>query len=462
MMFYKTIRAAWIFCLLQATAGAQVQFPVAPVSADRLQYIDWLIQPVATKAAVYTNAAGDELILYNGLLKRKFSLRQNLVCIEYRNMRNGQQLLRAVSPEAELVINGQSYAVGGLRGQKEKAYLLPQWIDSLQKGPADFVYEKTETVSLTNTVQWKQQGWWMPPAAPAKGIEVRFVFRSSLPQWKALQVRVHYAVYEGIPLLSKWVSLVNDTGEPIKLDRVKNEILALVEEESAVVGSPSQMKKPQGIYVETNYAFNNAMRYSISDQTTHWLTDSSYTSQVNYNYETPCILEVYPDKAPGIWLQPGETFTSVRSYELLMDSYDRERRGLAIRKMYRTVAPWILANPVFMHLVSKNDEEVRTAIDQCAATGYEALILSFGSHCNMEDTTTANLQRWKGLTDYAHGKGIKIGGYALFSSRRISDADDVISPVTGKPGGAFFGNAPCFGSHWGLGFRDKIKLFFTS
>ena len=32
---------------------------------------------------------------------------------------------------------------------------------------------------------------------------------------------------------------------------------------------------------------------------------------------------------------------------------------------------------------------------------------------------------------------------------------------TGKPGGAFFGNAPCFGSKWGLGYRDKIKYFFT-
>jgi hypothetical protein len=54
-----------------------------------------------------------------------------------------------------------------------------------------------------------------------------------------------------------------------------------------------------------------------------------------------------------------------------------------------------------------------------------------------------------------------LGGYALFSSRRISDADDVVDPKTGKPGGAFFGNAPCFGSNWGLGFRDKIKTFFA-
>jgi hypothetical protein len=129
--------------------------------------------------------------------------------------------------------------------------------------------------------------------------------------------------------------------------------------------------------------------------------------------------------------------------------------------MYRTIAPWTTANPIFMHLVSKNDEEVRHAIDQCAATGYEALILSFGSHINMEDSSAVNIQRWKENAKYAHSKGIWIGGYSLFSSRRISDEDDVINPATGKPGGAFFGNAPCFGSKWGLAYRDKIKYFFA-
>ena len=36
----------------------------------------------------------------------------------------------------------------------------------------------------------------------------------------------------------------------------------------------------------------------------------------------------------------------------------------------------------------------------------------------------------------------------------------MINPKTGKTGGAFFGNAPCFGSKWGLAYRDKIKYFF--
>jgi hypothetical protein len=235
----------------------------------------------------------------------------------------------------------------------------------------------------------------------------------------------------------------------------------MVEEESAVVGSTGEMKKPHQLYVESDFAFNNSMNAELSDQARHWKQDSSYTSQVNYNYQTPSTLELYPEKGIGIDLLPKEDFRSIRSYELVLDSYDRERNGLARRKMYRTLTPWAMQNPIFMHLISKTDEEVKTAIDQCVATGYEALILSFGSHIDMEDKSAENLARWKSLADYAHERGIKIGGYSLFSSRSIGPETDVISPLTGKPGGAFFGNAPCMGSEWGLEYLSKLRNFYT-
>ena len=385
----------------------------------------------------------------------------NVTCIDYKNLSNGQQLLRAAKAEARLTINGKDYNVGGLYGQHENAYLLPAWVDGFKDSSIDFHCTGYAIGKIQPRLKWKPATKSFHNTGAAGGTELSFIYTSSLPELNGLAVSVHYELYDGIPLIVKWLSVENKSNRPYKLNRVVNEILAFTEEESAVVGSPEQMKKQHGIYVETNYAFNNAMRYDISDQTTHWKPDSAYTSQVNYNYLTPCLLEIYPEKAPGIDLQPGEQFNSVRTHELLLDSYDRERRGLAIRKMYKTVAPWTLENPIFMHLVSKNDNEVRNAIDQCVATGYEALILSFGSHCNMEDTGAANIRQWKQLADYAHSKNILIGSYSLFSSRKISDEDDVIDPATGKPGGAFFGNAPCYGSKWGLAYLEKIKYFIS-
>ncbi len=421
---------------------------------------DWLLSPVMQKAAVYTNNDKKEIVLYNGLVKRMFRISPNLACIDYKNMSTGQQLLRSVKPEAVLVIDGKTYNVGGLHGQKENAYLLPEWVDGLIKGENDFQFIRYEIKDLPPYLNPVSKVW-ATNNKPATGKLISFYYTSPLPELKGIAVTVHYELYDGLPLICKWLGITNGSDRSIHLDRIINEVLGMVEEQSAVVGKPGQMKKPQGLYIETNYAFNNAMRYDLSDQTTHWETDSTYTSQVNYDYQTPCLLEVYPEYAPGIDMQPKEKFTSVRTYELAMDSYDRERRGLAVQQMYYTIAPWTTGNPIFMHLVSRNDEEVKKAIDQCVNTGYEALIMSFGSNINMEDSSVENLRRWKELADYAHQRKIKIGGYSLFSSRKISDNDDVVDPKTGKPGGAYFGNAPCFGSKWGLAYRDKIKTFYT-
>ena len=421
---------------------------------------DWLVKPINTKANVYQREKEGDLVLYNGLVRRSFKVSPNFACYDFQNMATGQQLLRAIRPEAKLIIDGKEYNVGGVLGQQEKAYLQQEWMKGFKAGTEDFIFDGYAVTDIKPFINWKRTTW-ASVNKQATGKSLAVSFRSAVPSLKDLAVVVHYELYDGIPLIVKWVELINKSSNNIVVNRIVNESLGLVEEESAVVGSPEQMKKQHGIYVETNYAFNNAMRYDISDQTTHWVTDSSYTSQVNYNYQTPCVLEVYPEKVKAVALAPGETIKSPRTHELLMDSYDRERRGMMIQRMYATVAPWTTQNPIFMHLVSRNDEQVITAVDQCAATGYEALILSFGSHCNMEDTSAANVARWKKLTDYAHSKGILVGSYSLFSSRRINDETDVIDPKTGKPGGAFFGNAPCMGSQWGLAYINNLKYFIT-
>ncbi len=427
---------------------------------DRKQLTyDWLVTPSPEKAAIYTQPGGKDVILYNGLVKRTFRITPDVACVDYKNMINGQQLLRAVKPEARINLNGTDYTVGGLYGQTENAYLLNEWVDGLKKSNEGFHYVSCQITDAQPFIQWENKRWASnKQQATGKAIAFRYQ-HVSLPD---VELEVHYAIYDGLPLICKWLTVRNNSKTPLRINRVVHEILAVVEEQSAVVGSPDKMAKPASLYIETNYAYNNAMRYDLSDQTTHWLVDSSYTSQVNYDYNTPCLLEVYPEKAPNIDLNPGEAFQSPHSFELLMDSYDRERRGLAVRKMYHTIAPWTTENPIFMHLVSKQDDEVYAAIDQCVATGYEAVILSFGSHLTMERNTPENHAKWKKMADYAHQKGIMIGGYTLFSSRKIGLETDVIDPVTGKPGNAFFGNAPCFASQWGLDYHKAIIDFFAN
>ncbi|GAB4026948.1 alpha-galactosidase [Spirosoma koreense] len=450
------LMGAW---LLTHSGFAQIhQLPVykpAPVKTD------WLITAPFLKAGVFQANSGKDLVLSNGLLTRRFRISPNLATVDYQNLSTSEQFARSVRPEARLVLNGKPYRVGGLYGQTEHAYLREEWIDGFTASPADFQF-KTFTISpLKPYLNWQPRTWTMNRKQPG-GQELALLFRSDLPDLKNIEVVVHYALYDGLPALCKWVTLQNTGPQAVHIDQVINEILATPEEESAVVGKPDQMKKPQRIYVENNFAFNNAMRYELSDQATHWKTDSLYTSQVNYNYETPCLLEVYPTLGVGIDLEPGHTYTSIRTHELLLDSYDRERNGLARRQFYRTIAPWTTQNPIFMHLVSTDPDVVRRSIDQCASTGYEMVILSFGSGLNMEDTSPANIQQFKALADYAHSKGILLGGYSLFSSRRIDDENDVIDPKTGLPDkAAFFGHAPCLASQWGIDYLKNLKKFIT-
>lgn len=452
-----------ILALLSLCSVSHAQQQVAALKIYRptqKQPADWLISPIDAAAGLYRSTDSRDIILSNGLVKRSFRISPDFACFDFTNLATNQQLIRAIKPEARITINSKTYTVGGLQGQKENAYLVPRWMDALKPIEHGFSFKAFNVSPITPFLHWKRNTW-ASNMNQATGKHLNIQFESRELELKGILVNVHYELFDRLPLIVKWISIENNSLKPVVIGNIVNEILGLVEEESAVVGTPEQMKKQHGIYIETNYAFNNAMRYDISDQTTHWKTDSIYTSQVNYYYQTPCLLEVYPEKVTAVELAAGATFNSPRTHELLMDSYDRERRGLAIRRMYNTVAPWTTQNPIFMHLVSQNDQQVIDAIDQCKATGYEALIMSFGSHCNMEDSSDANIRHWKKLADYAHSKGILIGSYSLFSSRRISDEDDVIDPKTGKPGGAFFGNAPCYGSKWGLAYLASLKKFIS-
>jgi hypothetical protein len=449
--------------LLQANYSfAQSNFSSLPIWNNRVKpnQTDWLVKKSNVKAEVYRSADQKDIILDNGLLKRSFRLQPNIACTDFTNLSTGEQLLRAISPEAKLTINGKNYKIGGLYGQSERAYLKDDWINKLTPNNADFKFKAYSVNPIVPYINWKRTTRWALNKQLPSGKILTFYYECSQPAMKGVTVKVNYELYDGIPLVCKWLNVENKSAKKITLDRVVNEVLATVEEESSVVGTATRMKKPHGLHVESNYAFNNATNAHLSDQTTHWKADTSYTSQVNYSLNTPCLLEIYPPIGPGVELQPGQVFKSIRTNELLFDGYDKERNGLAQRMMYKTVAPWVTENPIFMHLISINPDTVRNAIDQCSETGYEGLILSFGSGVDMENISDQNINKIKNLVDYAHRKNVLLGCYSLFSSRKINDAEDIIDPKTGLPDvHALYGHAPCLASKWGIAYIDKLKLF---
>ena len=224
------------------------------------------------------------------------------------------------------------------------------------------------------------------------------------------------------------------------------------------------------LFVVTDYAMGGDMEAMKDNPAVRWVFDHpeyEFTGIRYYGQYKPARLEVTPLLGPGLEIKPGDTFESCTAFEMLRDASDRERRGLAECKFWRMMAPWTQENPIFMHVRQSDSEAVKQAIDQCAAVGFEMVIMTFGSGFKIENDSAAYLQRMKELSDYAAGKGIAIGGYSLLASRGAKEQDAAISHKTGKPAktreeGSRFGVSPCIASDWGDTYFRKLQNFFTT
>jgi len=419
---------------------------------------DWLLDGSGYIAAIEN--AGNRLIMTNGLLTRTFSLKPDGATIGFSNNITNNELLRSVKPEAIITVNGLPMKIGGLTGQPVNNYLTREWINEMKPDTLSPFYLKEYGIErIIPRFEWKKRLEWMPrdlswPPA-GKSIDFRYVAKTDNAEVKGIEVVVHYEIYDGLPLICKWITVNNNSGREILINSYISEILAFVEAESAV-GDKKNWILP-GIYVETDYAFGGSMSSeSCFEKSVWWVPDPDYKTIVNYDRIQPSMLECRPVIGPSERVKSGGSFSSFRTWILVNDSSDRERNGLAQRKMYRTIAPWVTENPVFMHLRYSDNESIKEAVDQCAETGFEKIILSFGSGFNIEDTAISNLERYMELTSYAHSKGITLGGYSLLASRTIDKENDVVMSEGVKP---VFGNSPCLGSKWGDEYFKKLYRF---
>ncbi len=666
----RIITITAIFCWLsdtQIAAQPHANLAQLPLYADETSMqADWLIQPIARKADVY-RTEDNQLALSNGLITRTFSLTPGGATVGLDNLVTGEALLRSVSPEAILWINGHEIKVGGLIGQPVQNYLNPSWIPHMKADPLSLKLVAWDTQPLENRFAWKPRTEWLSkPPEKADGISLRFSYKADeetiqqhlrrltsdeqrkkllddsftklSPAWQLvsanndrtvsfvnegkpgemmgpenhpvfaeqpipagthvviarintgtdksqeygpgvtlvypgkdrlklflspgnqrygllhngtieyfpgmdpskshflrlqwengeihcavstdgqayqtlavvqmaptpekirvgktdplgdsapgpateniarsrvehvmllgdpispaqdmdflrdLTVQVHYEMYRGIPLLSKWVTVDYAGQGEVIVNNIRTEHLAVTEAESAVEHKQRWELPP--IFAQSDFAFGSMSPNASENAGVEWREDSTYSTQVNYLLKTPTVLVCEPKHGVGQEISLGKPFESMRLWELLYDSSDRERRGLAQRRMYRTIAPWTQENPIIMHVRSADDVSVRKAIDQSAEVGFEMVIMTFGSGFNLEDTTKANIQRMKALRDYAHDKGVALGGYSLLASRSIDADNDVVMPPGMKP---IFGNSPCLLSEWGDRYFKTLYHFY--
>lgn len=479
---------------------SQARPPEAVVSSES---VDWLIDGRPYKSTTRTDSSG-QLVIGNGLMERVFRTTPNCATVGYNNLMTGESEIRAVRPEAVVTIDGKEYSVGGLTGQPVNNYLSPDFLDTMKTDPNAFIYESHKVEKTVERFPWKKNPQWLSTATawPAPGTRVTFTYKApptAPDKLRNTTINIVYELYDGAPILSKKLEITNKGTSPVTLNSFKAEILAMTDTAPKVhYGEPHEIRmlaQPPGTYtknyrkspvqtdaprdyidrftqlfVVTDYAMGGDMEAMKDNPAVRWVFDHpeyEYTGIRYYGQYKPARLETTLPIGPNTDIAPGDTWKSFTTFEMMRDSTDRERRGLAECKFWRMMSPWVQENPVFMHVRNVDPAVLRNVIDQCAEVGFEMVIMTFGSGFNIENTDPGYLESMKEIAGYAKAKGIAIGGYSLLASRGAKDADAAISPKTGKPAvsreeGSRFGKSPCLASEWGDTYFDRLRNYFIT
>jgi len=433
------------------------------IGDPQLYTADYLIDSSPFVAKVGRSTSGNEIILDNGLIRRVWRLAPNGACIRFDNLMTGQSMLRSVRPEARVTVDGVQKDVGGLVGQPNHAFLTEAWIDQMVEDPdamrlVDFAVGVPE-----ERVSWARRRHAAPDAVwPPKGVSLQMTYEPVSTNRDApgpeYRVNVQYEIYDGVPVMSKRITLVNIGAAPITVNRFVSEELAGVEQSSWIERRDGvALPTPDYLHVETSFAFGGMTAANANRHVVHWRTDPLYTSQVNWLKQTPCLLVCEPERGPAQRVEPGGVFDGFHVFELVYASSDREHQGMAYRRMYRTIAPWATENPITHHLLTNDPEKAIEAIDRAAEVGFEAIIFSFGSGFDMENRDPKHLAIWKRVAAYASEKGIELGSYSLLSSRNVEPESMAVMPAGVH---ATHGRLPSLTSEWGQNWLRTIRAFY--
>lgn len=446
--------------------------------AEVRQREDWLISKVEHPCRLQVKE-GDETSeamfrIDNGLVSRTFYVGENLACVGYKNLSNEAEYLRAVKPEARIRVDSVWYEVGGLKNQPEYSYLLESWYPELEASEQAFTLSSVETRQPSMRYPWKPKFHAVPADWPAKGLQVVMTYEptESMVEVKDLTVKVYYEIYQGIPVMAKWIEVENHGEKPMTLNEVETEVLAVNQDQR------------ERMHVESDYSFalvnadvrgsalmhynGTPEKYHVGSSTTQWRVDEEYHTWASHNQAEDKFLGFLHHNllvstlpmGPDVEVSTQSPFRSYITFELLQDSDDRERKSLAHRRMYKTLAPQVTESLIAGGITSHDEVQLKKFIDQMAELGLEQLDIMAWPGISHDNLDSAYVRHWRNIASYARERGIVMGGYELqVASRGRGKEVDCVDPKTGKQG-SLFGQSVCIASQWKDTYYPKMWEFF--
>ena len=375
---------------------------------------DWLVHEIIDRSHV---VQGDNtLLMTNGLIAREFTLAPDLFTSDFYSYERESSLLRAVTAEAQIGLDGAVYDIGGVLTDTPRAYLNRTYLMSkLASNPNAFHFKSYNISKPVAPFPYAPRRHAPEDIIwPPKGVRIDFTYTaptSARPEHRNVTVVVTYEMYDGVPFISKWLTIVPPSS-PVK---------------PAIEATVYSVE-----YLAVNFQWGPGYNWLITD------TDVPHSSQVNWIQDP---LNNQPgSKQPNVNCSYVDHFNvplntplvSFRVRHLVVGSADQERQGFAKRRILRLLAPWTQENPIFFHMTHNDTMTPYKVIDQMAEVGFEMLIYSFGYGFDIESTNSTYIKEIAAIVQYANDRGIEVGGYDLIVwTRKPPTEFAAIDPKTG-------------------------------
>ena len=106
VMKLKKLLPSLILAALAVPALAQ-ELPVFKGNLYSTPGFDWLLTPNKVKSSVWCSEDGKSVIIGNQLIAREFIITPNLASVRFVNRMTGENMLRRVSSEGVITIDGK-------------------------------------------------------------------------------------------------------------------------------------------------------------------------------------------------------------------------------------------------------------------------------------------------------------------------------------------------------------------
>ena len=499
---------------------------------------DWLTATDDAHASATVTVDADGVIaLSNGLVRRSFVTTPTFGTVDLAGASCGgrsscgamESALRHVHPEGAFELNGAPFLLGGLQdlGWNTSAIYNPrtkQWDVPVQNGQHTFL----NRTGLRQRLRVAAGAWtyrshriatpeadlpftpgrrnsptyttW-PPAGVRLAVELAPP-AGAAAELRGLNVTLVYELYDGAPLLSKWLEVSVAPGSPpVLLDAVTTEVLAVscdFSPSSKAAGArPHQQAQLSRLEVTVTEHYGVTNEHTGGQWTTSGATSTSDPGAcepvlaTSYNCcgdggggiseaeaaaGNHSLLPILPARGPAVQLgdpsmpptsalnatpQPQRRFVSARTILLMHDSMDPTRQMLGRHQIYRRLAPWVQEHELQIHpaVTGYNTSEFNEMLEQCIEVGFEGIVLDQNLAApSLYDLNSSDPRRAIVIANAkrANEQGISVGAYELTVLDRgrtgyglkVPEQWDRVDPAKGT-----LNADACYASGW----RDDLE-----